>query len=74
MARKRTPCEWCEQDLILKTDYEAKNVEGTIEIYPDNGLLSVIFQGINDEGGMTHEEIVDIPYYYCPNCGRKLGL
>ena len=73
MARKRKPCEWCEQDQFISTDYDARNVSGQIEIYPDNGIISIIFQGMSDDGALTHEESFDIPMDYCPACGRKLG-
>ena len=72
-GRKKKSCEWCESDLFFKTEYDAKNVSGQMEIYPNNCLIAVIFQGMSDDGELTHEESFDIPMNYCPNCGRKLG-
>ena len=72
-GRKQKPCEWCETEQIFRTGYDARNVSGTLEIYPEQTLISVWFQGISDDGSMTSEESFDIPMNYCPNCGRKLG-
>ncbi len=72
-GRKQKPCEWCEEEQIFRTDYDAKNVSGTVEIYPEQTLLAVCFQGMSDDGALTHEQSFDIPMNYCPNCGRKLG-
>ena len=72
-GRKKKPCEWCEQEQIIQTEYGAPNVSGQLEVYPDNCLMAVCIQGLSDDGAMTHEETFDIPMYYCPNCGRKLG-
>lgn len=72
-GRKQKPCEWCETEQIFRTDYDARNVSGTLELYPEQTLISVWFQGMSDDGAMTYEESFDIPMNYCPNCGRKLG-
>ena len=73
MARKRTPCEWCEAEQFIRVTDEAKNVDATLEIYPDECFMGLNVQGMNDDGGMTSEDTLDIPMNYCPNCGRKLG-
>lgn len=73
MARKKTPCEWCEADNIIHIAEGNKNVEASLEIYPQNCFMGIIAIGINDEGEMTSENNVDIPMNFCPNCGRKLG-
>ena len=73
MARKRTPCEFCRQETILRGDEECRNVDVAVEIYPDNCFMGVSVHGINDEGQTTGEFEIDIPMNYCPNCGRKLG-
>lgn len=72
-GRKQKPCEWCEEEQIIRTDCDARNVYGTVEIYPDQALLGICFQGMSDDGALTHEQSFDIPMNYCPNCGRKLG-
>lgn len=71
MARLK-PCEWCNEEQFFRTEEDAKNVSGVLEIYPENGHMSVWFQGISDDGGLTHEESFTVPMNYCPNCGRKL--
>ena len=55
---------------ISRYDRERRN---TVEIYPDQTLLAICFQGMSDDGALTHEQSFDIPMNYCPNCGRKLG-
>ena len=72
-GRKQKPCEWCDQELIIRTDYDARNMSGTLELYPDQALMAVCLQGISDDGALTYEQSIDIPMNYCPNCGRKLG-
>lgn len=72
-GRKQKSCEWCEGEQIFRTDYDARNVSGTLEIYPEQTLIAVWFQGMSDDGALTHEQSFDIPMNYCPNCGRKLG-
>ena len=71
MGRKRTPCEFCEDDWA--TDYKDHRNGYCLwaEIYPFNNLISVIAQA-NDENGEMIEDAIDIPMKYCPNCGRKL--
>ena len=71
MARKRTPCEWCSDDVY--GDY----VEGPwgyclwYEVYPFNNLIAVIAQA-NDEVGDLIEKAVELPMNFCLNCGRDL--
>ena len=72
MARKRTPCEWCEAERFFRLAENARNVQAGLEIYPDNGFLAFYVQSINDEGELKAEESMDIPMNFCPNCGRKL--
>lgn len=74
MARKpKPPCEWCESEQFIHTEEDARNVHGQVEIYPENGFISVWFSGYDDDGGMTSEESIDLPMNFCPNCGRRLG-
>lgn len=72
MARKRTPCEWCNTEHIIRLAEGARNVDAVMEIYPDNGFIGISVQAINDEGEVKAAQDVDIPLNYCPNCGRKL--
>ena len=71
MARKRKPCEWCEEDIF--SDY----IEGRwgyclwYEVYPFNNHITVISQAQDEEGEMI-EASVEIPMNFCPNCGRDL--
>lgn len=69
--RKTTPCEFCEQEWFQNVDM--RNVSVAVEVYPENTHIAINIQGIDDDGGMTGEESLDIPMEYCPNCGRKLG-
>ena len=73
MARKRTPCEWCEGEHIIRLNESCRNVDAVVEMYPDNGFIGIGVQVINDEGEVTAEQDMEIPLNYCPNCGRKLG-
>ena len=72
MARKRTPCEWCNTEQFIRIAEGAQNVDAVLEIYPDNGLIGISVQAINDEGEVTAAQDINIPLHYCPNCGRKL--
>ena len=71
MARKKIPCEWCEDTAF--SDYKEHRNGYCLwyEIYPFNNVIHVICQA-NDENGELIEDSVAIPMYYCPNCGRKL--
>ena len=71
-GRKRKPCEFCEQEQIIQTDYDARNVSAQVEIYPDNCLLAFVVQGKSDDGELTHEQSFDIEMAFCPVCGRNL--
>ena len=71
MARKRTPYEYCEGETFQSED--RRNCSIWIEFYPDNAHIGITVQGKSDDGEMTSEDMFDIPFEYCPNCGRKLG-
>jgi len=73
MARKRKPCEFCEEEWRAST--EGKNgFQGEVEWYPDNGLFAVTAFA-NDETGESQEYIlVQSRFNFCPVCGRKVGL
>ncbi len=73
MARKRKPCEWCEHENIIRILENCKQVDATVEIYPENGVIGVCIQYIDEDGALAAEDGLDIPLNYCPNCGRKLG-
>ena len=72
MARKTKPCEYCEEESWLHD--ERKNCFIYVESYPDNGTIALTVIGRNDDGEMTSEDSYDIPFDYCPACGRKLGF
>ncbi len=72
MARKRTPCEFCETENFISDEY--RNCSIWIEFYPDNGHIAITVQGRSDDGEMTSEDDFEIPFEYCPKCGRKLGF
>ena len=71
MARRKNPCDFCEDSWT--SDY----VEGRngfclwYEVYPFNHVISCIAQG-NDEEGELIEGYVSIEMNFCPVCGRRL--
>ena len=70
MARKKKPCEFCENDYF---ESEALGLsEVCIEFYPENGLFS-IHGFITPEDGETKEIELSYNFEYCPICGRKIG-
>jgi len=71
MGRKRTPCEFCAEDSVLTED--RRNVFIAIESYPDSGLIGITVQGKGDDGETTSEDCYELPFYFCPECGRRLG-
>lgn len=71
MARKRKPCEFCEDDYISSADANANQL--AVEFYPDNnGLFAAIAFG-SDEVGESTELSWEMEFNYCPICGRKLN-
>ena len=72
MSRKKTkePCWFCDTEHFDKD--EAKGIQLTAEVYPDNELIGVIVSG-NAEGGDFVELNMNIEMHYCPVCGRKCG-
>lgn len=70
--RKKAPCEWCEGDFI-RVDRADGQLNVTVEIYPENELLSV-YASCVDERGEFREAQADLPLEFCPVCGRKLGF
>ena len=71
MGRKRTPCEWCEEEWTSKYLEHRNGYCLWLEVYPDSNVMSAIAQA-NDEDGELIEDYIEIPMNYCPNCGRKL--
>lgn len=71
MARKRTPCEFCNGEYWPDGKQHRNGYYIWLEVYPDNQIMSVIAQA-NDEDGFMIEDYIEIPMNYCPNCGRKL--
>ena len=71
MARRRKPCEWCEENIT--TDYVTHRNGYCLwaEIYPFNNVITPIAQA-NDEDGEMIEDYIEIPMNFCPNCGRDL--
>ena len=73
MARRRTPCEYCGDEMYVtpyKTHQNGYCIWG--EYYPFNNVITVLAQA-NDETGEMIEDYIDIPMNYCPNCGRRLN-
>lgn len=71
MARKKKPCEFCEQDQQISGE-GLNGHQLVIEFYPDNNLLAVSSYA-NDETGINCELNFDLRFDYCPFCGRKVG-
>lgn len=71
MARRRKPCDFCEEDQY--SDYiEHRNGYCLwYEFYPFNQNLTVICQAQDEEGQMIEDAIV-FDVNYCPVCGRDL--
>lgn len=67
---KKKPCEFCEQETV-DTQEGSTGHQLTMEIYPENGFISV-FSFADDGSGESNELHYDLPLNYCPNCGRKL--
>ena len=73
MARKKKPCEFCEDDNFSEWYTEDRNGYCMwYEFYPFHKLLTIISQA-NDENGELIEHSIDFEINYCPICGRKLG-
>lgn len=70
-ARKKTPCPFCDEEEFAHLE-AGPNADATVEIYPFNGHIAVIVQGVSDDGEMTGEDEYSIEMNYCPVCGRKL--
>ena len=70
MARKTTPCEFCEQEHY--TNDEHHGLQLILEVYPDNNLIAIMAQGTMENGHYA-EHKMDIQMNYCPVCGRKCG-
>ena len=71
MARRKKPCEYCENDLFPDYIEDRNGFCLWAEFYPLNNIIAVTAQA-NDEIGEMIERHFEIPMNYCPNCGRKL--
>lgn len=71
MARRRKPCDFCEEDQY--SDYKEHRNGYCLwyEFYPFNQNLTVICQAQDEEGQMIEDAIV-FDVNYCPVCGRDL--
>jgi len=72
MARKRSPCWFCESEH-MDTTTDERGIQLTAEVYPDNELIGIVVNG-NPDGGEFVEIQMDIEMHYCPVCGRKCGF
>lgn len=73
MARRKKPCEFCEEELA--SDEYIEHANGYCmwyEFYPDNQMFTVICQA-RDEAGEAIEDAITFDFQYCPMCGRKLS-
>ena len=71
MAKRKNPCEFCEDDQYGDYKEHQNGYCMWYEFYPYNGLFSVICQA-NDENGELIEDAYDFNFDYCPMCGKKL--
>ena len=69
--RRQKPCEYCDGEKFFQKDGSNGHALN-VELYPENCLLAVVSFANGDTGEMI-ELKMDIPMYYCPCCGRKLG-
>jgi len=72
MARTKKPCEFCQDEFFGEPDV-LPNAHVYFERYPDNGTMSVTVFSFSDDHEQNGEETYQIPFEYCPQCGRKLG-
>ena len=71
MARKRTPCAFCQDDMYSEYVEHHNGYCIWYEAYPFNNLLAFIAQA-NDENGEMIEDSIQIQMNFCPVCGRDL--
>lgn len=70
MARKNTPCEFCEKDNLYSDSAGANQL--VVEFYPDNRLLAIAAYGKDSDGEEVELEF-SFRINYCPMCGKKIG-
>lgn len=68
MGRKRTACEFCENEIIESQDDGRHQL--CLEMYPEINSISIYSFADND--GEYSELTFQIPMNFCPNCGRRL--
>lgn len=68
MARKRKPCEFCENEQLYNEDLGAHALQ--IGFYP--GHMISVCSAAPDASGETELIEAEIPLNYCPACGRDL--
>ena len=73
MARKRTPCEWCEDDIFQSTEGRCAGHQLMLESYPFNNFMAVTSYAFSEDGE-TDELNLTIEMHYCPVCGRSLDF
>lgn len=67
---RKKPCEFCEENL--QTVELGKNGHACyVESYPENYLIAFI-SFARDENEEQEEISMNIPFSYCPSCGRRL--
>lgn len=71
MARRKKPCEFCEDNVYSDYTEHRNGYCLWYEFYPFNGLLAVIAQA-NDEEGELIEDAINFNVNYCTVCGRDL--
>lgn len=71
MARRKKPCDFCQEDWT--SDYVEHRNGYCIwaEIYPFNNVIAFNAQANNEDGELI-EDYISIRMDYCPQCGRKL--
>ncbi len=71
-GRKKNPCPFCDEEEFVHLE-AGPNADAVVEIYPFNGHIAVMVQGVSSDGEMTGEDEYSIEMNFCPVCGRKLG-
>ena len=72
MARRRKPCDFCEDNNYGDYIEHRNGYCLWYEFYPFTQNLSVICQA-NDEEGNLIEDAITFDVNFCPVCGRKLS-
>lgn len=72
MARRKKPCEFCEDTWFSDSIDRRNGYSLWYEVYPYNNHIAVFAQAKDEEGELI-EDCVEIEMNFCPVCGRRLN-